>query len=112
MAIIFTMPRGPVTHSCIIRDEPISHIGTIANVERGDFVYDSWELYDGAVTEVGPVCEVCLPVFEEARRESLAELPPDDPDAIQQATRSRLSRTDFVAACLLEYAKKDRKSGV
>lgn len=98
------MPRSPITHSCAVRDEPIRHIGTVKQVRSGDFVPDSFGIYDGADTEAGPICSVCIPVFEQARKEAFAESP-DDVEVTREGIRRRLARADFVATCLESYAK-------
>lgn len=103
-AIILCMPRSPMTHSCAVRDEPIRDIGTIQQVRSGDFVPDSFEIYDGADTDAGPICGVCIPAFEQARKEALAESQ-DDVEATMEGIRRRLARADFVATCLKAYAK-------
>lgn len=98
------MPKSPVTHSCAIRDEPIRHIGTIQQVRSGDFVADSFEAYDGTDTDAGPICGVCIPVFEIAKNEVVSESQ-NDPEVVRDAIRGKLAKADFVATCLRDYAK-------
>ncbi len=88
--------------SCDIRGEKIQHLGTIRQLERGDFVSDSFAIYDGAETDLGPVCKACLPVYKRAR----AEVAAFDEAEVRDQIREKIAQAGFVTTCLREHAKE------
>ncbi|MDA1060994.1 MAG: hypothetical protein O3B47_04330 [bacterium] len=87
---------------CDIGGEEIRHLGTIRQLERYDFVPDSFAIYDGADTDAGAICEVCLPVYQKAR----AEVYLFDEVAVREQVRLRIARADFVTTSRREHAEE------
>ena len=88
------------THKCVVRGEEVSNPGSFSDVQRGRIDKETFIPYDGCNTDVGVVCESCIPIYDEAFR--LHEFGDLSPKQLRKAIKRTLKDSSFVTEFLRE----------
>lgn len=92
---------------CVVGSETIVGLGSFEDYECGDFLpVEGAGFQNGILTEVGPVCGVCLPPYLFAKEEALEILDQADVNALRSGISRRLSDAVFVTDSKQKYARK------
>lgn len=92
------MAFGESKHRCKVDDQPIKHLA-----KRVDDLGNVFNDFDGANTDLGPVCEVCAPAYVDARTELWL-----DPSVnnLRKAVKAKLKDAAFVNVALRKHAQR------